>query len=239
MPTKKICFTGGGTAGHVIPNLYLAKRLSDTYLCFYIGSSGMEQDLVKDVMPFYSIASGKLRRYVSLQNFLDIFKVALGYFQALWILGRERPSLVFSKGGYVAVPVCFAASTLRIPIITHESDASCGLATKLIARVASKVLCTFESACVFPHSVYVGALVREDIYQGDGQRGAAFLGIHDSNRKVLLVMGGSLGAETLNQLIIAHLDELCRRFFCGALNRQGKVICIATRRLYCLCIFGS
>lgn len=214
---KVICFTGGGTAGHIMPNISIISLLDPSvWDVFYIGSKKIEENIVVSKnIKFKKISSGKLRRYFSIANFVDFFKVVWGFLQCIGIFTFKRPSIVFSKGGFVSVPVCFAAFFLRIPVITHESDLTPGLATKLISRVASKVLYTFpESAKYFPKdkAVLVGSLVRPELFRGSKKKGLEFLNIKNKDKKILLVMGGSLGSEQINQLILSNLKELTEMY---------------------------
>lgn len=226
MPAKKtICFTGGGTAGHVMPNISIISSLDlEKWNVFYIGSKDIERKLVSARgIPFRRISSGKLRRYFSFQNALDIFKVFWGLLQCLGIFLLNRPSVVFSKGGFVSVPVCYAAFFLRIPVLTHESDLTPGLANKLISKIAFKVLYSFpESKKYLPASkgVLVGSLVRPELLKGSAEQGLRFLGLQNKPRKILLIMGGSLGSEQLNKLIDASLEELTKKFI--VVHIKGK-----------------
>ncbi|NLB22481.1 MAG: UDP-N-acetylglucosamine--N-acetylmuramyl-(pentapeptide) pyrophosphoryl-undecaprenol N-acetylglucosamine transferase, partial [Clostridium sp.] len=164
----KIVLTGGGTAGHVIGNLAILPGLQKRgYELAYIGShQGIERDLIqKEGIPYHPIASGKLRRYRSLRNVTDVFRVMKGLFDALRVLRKEKPDLIFSKGGYVTVPVAIAAALLRIPFIGHESDITPGLANKLAARYATKMLVTFpETKTAFgDKGIVVGSPVRQEL----------------------------------------------------------------------------
>ncbi|MGN1212684.1 MAG: glycosyltransferase, partial [Christensenellales bacterium] len=142
---KKIIFTGGGTGGHIMPNIALIENLKSKYDCKYIGSpNSMEQKLITPLVPFFSITTCKLKRSFSLSNLLIPFKLIKGIFQAKKILKAEKPDLVFSKGGYVAVPVVISAHMLKIPIVAHESDMSVGLANKLTQKYATTVCTSFE-----------------------------------------------------------------------------------------------
>ena len=142
----KIVLTGGGTAGHVMPHIALLPTfIKKNWIVLYIGGIGLEKEMIENVgISYKKIATGKLRRYFSWQNFFDLFKVFLGFFQSLYHLYIFKPNVVFSKGGFVSVPVCFAARVLKIPVVTHESDLTPGLANKMIAKVASAVLYAFS-----------------------------------------------------------------------------------------------
>lgn len=212
---KKIILTGGGTAGHVIPNVALIPYLrKDGWQIFYIGSkNGIEKSIIADSnIPFYAITSGKLRRYFSWQNFTDFFKVLFGICMAFIVLLRVKPALIFSKGGYVSVPVAVAAFLLRIKIVTHESDFSFGLATRIVARLAEQVWVAFAETCeVYPRAHYTSLPIRDDLYLGERSRGFSLCNFK-SDRTTLLIMGGSLGSQRINKTVNAILDELVKTF---------------------------
>lgn len=217
-----ICFTGGGTAGHIFPALQvdhaMQSRLSASgqpYQRFWIGSKDEhEQSWVQSAsIDFYPISTGKLRRYVSVKNLTDIGKVILGCIQAFFILRKLRPDVVFSKGGFVSVPVVFAAWLLRIPSITHESDASLGLATRINSLFSKRLCVSFPevgSSCkpsIKKNMVVTGTPVRFAKEQTDAFRGRTFLSI-DDKRPLIVVLGGSQGALQINNLVWDHLGEL-------------------------------
>ena len=218
-----IAFTGGGTGGHIYPGLAVAaelkKRLSaDEHRLFWIGSSsGMDRSIVKSAgIEFFGIPSGKLRRYFSLQNVIDIFKILGGFFAARKILKKQKADFIFSKGGFVSVPPCAAASSIGIPVFTHESDYSPGLATKINARFAAKkgrIFTAYEDTKnFFPEKVHSlmtvsGNPVRCIFRCADPTKGREFLGLNDDDR-ILLVLGGSQGANEINELIRAALPQL-------------------------------
>ncbi len=226
--TKKltICLTGGGTAGHVSPHFALIPRMKDRHHdVFYIGSNGIESTLVPSRgIPFYSIPVGKLRRYFSFQNLLDIFKIAAGTASAFSILARRKPNVVFSKGGFVSVPVAVAAWLLRIPVVTHESDLSPGLATKIVSKFAKKILYTFpETAKYLPvNAVHVGTPIREELFQGKATEATKLCGFGLEARPTILVMGGSQGAGKINHVLEECLPELVTRFNIIHLTGPGK-----------------
>ena len=219
-----IAFTGGGTAGHIYPGLAviaeLKKHLPGSRL-FWIGSSaGMDSSIVKKAgIDFYGIPAGKLRRYFSLRTVLDGLKVLAGFWAARKILKKEKPVLLFSKGGFVSVPPCAAAASLRIPVFTHESDFSPGLATKINARyvqktggrifTAYKETIDFFPNAVRPNVTVSGNPVREVFRNADAAKGRAFLGLENGQR-ILLVLGGSQGAREINGLIRDALPELTK-----------------------------
>lgn len=214
-------FTGGGTGGHIFPGIAVAEVLIKKNLAAvsWIGSpGGRDREIVETAgIKFYSVPSGKLRRYFSFQNVVDIFKIAAGFFSSLGLLKKLKPDVLFSKGGFVSVPPCFAARVLGIPVVTHECDFSPGLATKLNTRVASRILLSYsETAGFFPEGVkarcmVTGNPVRDGFFSASGEKGRAFIGI-DSSDPVLLVLGGSSGAESLNELVYSCLEDLCGRF---------------------------
>ena len=143
---KQIILTGGGTAGHVTPNIALLPSLAAAgYQVTYIGSyTGIEKQLIEDLgITYYGISSGKLRRYKSWKNLTDPFRVIAGYFQSRKLIRKIKPDIVFSKGGFVSVPVVLAASHKHIPVIIHESDMTPGLANKIAMRGATKICCNF------------------------------------------------------------------------------------------------
>ena len=208
---KRIVLTGGGTAGHVIPHLALLPYLqARQWQVTYIGSAhGIEKQLADAAgVPFRAIASGKLRRYFSFRNVSDMFKVCFGIWQALWLLLFIRPRLVFSKGGYVSVPVVIAAALLRIRIVTHESDLSPGLATRIIARFATEVWTAFDETQVKARKVqWVGIPIRDELRKGDVVRGRQMCGFKEG-RRTLLIMGGSLGSQRINNVVATIAAEL-------------------------------
>jgi UDP-N-acetylglucosamine--N-acetylmuramyl-(pentapeptide) pyrophosphoryl-undecaprenol N-acetylglucosamine transferase len=209
MPT--LVFTGGGTAGHVMPNLALAPRLRALgWNLHYLGSSkGPERGLVESAgIPFHSVATGKLRRYFSIENFTDPLRVIAGAFQAFALLGTLKPDLVFSKGGFVAVPVVFAAALRRIPVVLHESDLTPGLANRLCLRFCRRICASFpETLEHLPQekAVLTGSPIRPELFAGDRAKGLAHLGF-SADKPVLLVMGGSLGSKAVNDALRANLD---------------------------------
>jgi len=225
-----IAFTGGGTGGHIYPGLAVAGELKQILLknqtelkcdarIFWIGSSaGMDRSLVEDGgIEFFGVPSGKLRRYFSLKTIVDFFKVAAGFFAARKILKKQKTVLLFSKGGFVSVPPCAAAASLGIPVFTHESDFSPGLATKINARFVLRtgggIFTAYEDTKnFFPENIrdrvtVTGNPVRAIFNNADAAKGRAFLGIGENDR-LLLVLGGSQGAAEINELIRAALPAL-------------------------------
>ena len=222
---KKIVLTGGGTAGHVTPNIALLPALREAgYEIAYIGSEdGIEKELMNDCdIPYIGVPTGKLRRYFDLKNFTDPFRVLKGYAKARSFLKGYRPDVVFSKGGFVSVPIVRAAASLKIPCVIHESDMTPGLANKLCFGAASKVCCNFpETMAKMPKdkAVLTGTPIRAELFSGDRQKGLELCGFA-ADKPVLLIMGGSQGAASVNQAVRSHLDELLRDFqivhLCGA-----------------------
>lgn len=225
---KKIVLTGGGTAGHVTPNIALLPILKEKgYDITYIGSyNGIEKKLITEQgISYHGIASGKLRRYLDLKNLTDPFRVIKGYFQAEKIIKKLNPDIVFSKGGFVSVPVVFAAHKLKIPVIIHESDFTPGLANKLCISSASKVCCNFpETVSLIPNNkgILTGTPIRAELSQGDRQTGLDMCRF-TSSKPVVLVMGGSLGALHVNEAVRSILSRLLERFQIVHLCGKGKV----------------
>jgi len=224
---KTIILTGGGTAGHVTPNLALIPRLqTEGYDVHYIGTAdGIEKTLLANVagVTYHEISAGKLRRYFSLKNITDPFRVIKGMFQARRIVRQVKPDVLFSKGGFVSVPVVVAAHR-RAPIVTHESDYTPGLANKISARFADKVCVTFEDTLRFVggKGVYTGTPIRPELYGGDEKRGLEFSGF-SGDKPILLMMGGSLGAQAINDALRAALPKLTRTFDVIHLCGKGKL----------------
>lgn len=214
---KRIVLTGGGTAGHVTPNIALIPRLRELgYEIQYIGSyDGIEKRLIEELdIPYHGIASGKLRRYFDIQNFTDPFRVAKGYFQAKKLLKQLAPDIIFSKGGFVTVPVVQAAKGLHIPVVIHESDMTPGLANRLAIPAASKVCCNFpETVSHLPagKAVMTGCPIREELRRGNRLAGLKFCGF-TADKPVLLVIGGSLGSVAVNRAIRGILPDLLKKF---------------------------
>ncbi len=225
-----IVFTGGGTAGHVFPGIAVIqalKRLSEDISIIWIGSTtGMERGLIVSYdIRFYGIPAGKLRRYFSFKNFIDPFKVAAGFFKAFWILLKIKPGLVFSKGGYVTVPVVIAAKMLRIPVFTHESDIDPGLATKMNSRFAEKILVSYlETKDAFPidtknRIIVTGNPVRTEILSGSSEKGKELFGIN-KDEQMVLILGGSQGALQINKLIEPIVNDLSE--CCFVIHQMGS-----------------
>lgn len=214
---KKIVLTGGGTAGHVTPNIALLPGLQKLgYEVHYIGSyEGIESRLIADFdIPYYGISTGKFRRYLDPKNFSDPFRVIKGYTEARRILKELKPDIVFSKGGYVSVPVVRAAASLKIPCIIHESDMTPGLANKLCIPVARKVCCNFPETMQYlpkDKAVLTGSPIREELSKGNKIAALDLCGF-DANIPVIMVIGGSLGAANVNKAVRDALPELLKDF---------------------------
>ncbi len=224
---KRIILTGGGTAGHVTPNIALIPSLQALdYDIHYVGSyEGIEKSLMEDIgIPYHGIASGKLRRYFSLQNFTDPFRVIKGFFEANRLIRDLKPDVVFSKGGFVSVPVVIAAGKNHVPVIIHESDMTPGLANKLCFSSAKKICCNFpETLSLLPadKAVLSGSPIRHELLEGSAEAGRDFTGFKDS-KPVILVIGGSLGAANVNSAIRRNLPKLLEKYNIVHLTGKGK-----------------
>lgn len=225
---KRIILTGGGTAGHVTPNIALLPRLRELqYDIHYIGSyNGIEKELIEQFgIPYHGISSGKLRRYFSVQNFTDPFRVLKGFGEAKKLIKLLRPDVIFSKGGFVSVPVVLAGKQCKVPVIIHESDMTPGLANKLAIPAAVKVCCNFpETVDLLPadKAVLTGSPIRQELLEGDAQKARSFTGL-TSDKPVILIIGGSLGAAAINHAVRADLPELLKDFQIIHLCGRGKL----------------
>ena len=214
---KKIVLTGGGTAGHVTPNIALLPHLKEAgYEVSYLGSyDGIEKRLIGDFdVPYYGIATGKFRRYFDVKNFTDPFRVIKGFGEAKKYLKEIAPDVVFSKGGFVSVPVVRAAASLGIPCIIHESDMTPGLANKLCIPVATKVCCNFpETYNLLPagKAELTGSPIREELAIGSKEAGLNLCGFHNK-KPVIMVIGGSLGASNVNLYVRKALPALLEKY---------------------------
>lgn len=224
---KRILLTGGGTAGHVTPNIALLPRLKELgYDIHYIGSyTGIEKDLITELgIPYHEISSGKLRRYFSVQNFTDPFRVLKGFSQAKHLVKTLKPDVIFSKGGFVSVPVVMAGKRCKVPTIIHESDMTPGLANKLSIPSASKVCCNFpETLEHLPadKAVLTGCPIRQELLTGDKAFAKKFCHF-TSDKPVILIIGGSLGAVAVNNAVRNILPELLKDFQIIHLCGKGK-----------------
>ena len=225
---KRIILTGGGTAGHVTPNIALLPRLKELqYDIHYIGSyNGMEKNLIeKQNIPYHGISSGKLRRYFSLKNFTDPFRVLKGFSEANKLMKKLKPDVIFSKGGFVSVPVVIAGKRNHVPVIIHESDMTPGLANKISIPSATKVCCNFpETLQSLPadKAILTGSPIRQELMTGDKDRARAFCGFKDI-KPVILIVGGSLGAAAVNDAVRGVLPELLKEFQIIHLCGKGKL----------------
>lgn len=225
---KHIVLTGGGTAGHVTPNIAMIPKLQELgYQISYIGSyEGIEKKLIEEMgITYYGISSGKLRRYFDWKNFSDPFRVLKGFGEARRLLKQLKPDVVFSKGGFVTVPVVIAAKQCKIPAIIHESDMTPGLANKLCIPSATKVCCNFpETVNSLPQdkAVLTGTPIRQELMSGNPQAAKEFCGF-TSDKPVIMVIGGSLGAASVNENIRKILPELLKEFQIIHLCGKGKM----------------
>ena len=223
---KKIIVTGGGTAGHVTPNIALVPSLKAAdYEIKYIGSKkGMEKQLVEDAgLDYAGISSGKLRRYFSFQNFIDPFKIIKGYFQAKRVIRKFKPDVVFSKGGFVTVPVVYAAAKYGIPVISHESDITPGLANRLSLKKTTVVCYSFPETAKHLGSKarFTGSPIRAELFKGNPEVAKKMCGFTD-NKPVIMITGGSLGAENVNKLVREALPSLLEKYNVAHLCGKGK-----------------
>lgn len=225
---KKIVFTGGGSAGHVTPNVALMPHLQkEGWDISYIGSHrGIEKTIIeKEGIPYYGIASGKLRRYFDLQNIKDPFLVMKGVMDAYLRIRKIKPDVIFSKGGFVSVPVVIGGWLNRVPVLLHESDMTPGLANKISLKFASKIFVTFEEAkrhLPAEKTIYTGSPVREDVLQGKREHGLKWLQFHD-RKPVITMMGGSLGAKKINETLRKALPQLLTRYQIVHLCGKGNI----------------
>lgn len=230
---KKIIFTGGGSAGHVTPNIALINKcLQEGWDVSYIGSeNGIEKSLIPGLnIPYFAINSGKLRRYFSWQNFIDPFKILAGIWQAFFICRKIKPKVIFSKGGFVSFPVVIAAWLNRIPVVLHESDLTPGLANKMSAPFADQICVTFaETKKHIMHQekvVVTGTPIRAALLKGNAGKGLKLCGF-SVFKPVILVYGGGQGSRTINATIRALLPNILEEFqvvhICGAGNVDAKI----------------
>lgn len=225
---KHIVLTGGGTAGHVTPNIAMIPRLKELgYKISYIGSyEGIEKKLIEELgIPYYGISSGKLRRYFDVKNFTDPFRVLKGFMEAKKLMKELKPDVVFSKGGFVTVPVVIAAGRRKIPTFIHESDMTPGLANKICIPFATKVCCNFpETISNLPKdkAVLTGTPIRQELLTGSKEKGLSFTGL-SPDKPVILIIGGSLGATAVNEAVRSILPQLLEEFQVVHLCGKGKL----------------
>lgn len=238
---KTIILTGGGTAGHVSLNQAILPELENLgFRVDYIGSKGgIEHELISESHPqirYHAIASGKLRRYFSMKNFTDPFRVGAGLVQAMNIIRKTKPAVIFSKGGFVSVPVAMAGRLMGVPVIIHESDVTPGLANKLAMPFADHIFTVFkETLSHVPKekSTCTGSVIRSELLGGSAARGRELCHF-DNSRKVLLIMGGSQGAAPINEAARDNLDSLLERYNIIHLCGKGNVdAALESRERYC------
>lgn len=238
--SASIVFTGGGTAGHVTPNIALIHELRrEGWTIAYVGSAdGVEKSMIEALgIAFYPVKSGKLRRYFSLKTLIDPFKILVGIFQCTFLLYRLKPDVVFSKGGFVAFPVVVGAWLNRIPVVAHESDMSPGLTNRLCFPFVTTLCLTFDAGKKhFKQQDKIkvtGTPIREELFNGIASEGLKYCGFN-SKKPCLLVMGGSLGAGTINRCVREALAELTSMFQVIHLCGKGKLdLSIAGQEGYC------
>ena len=235
---KGIILTGCGTAGHVTPNLALIPRLEELgFRIKYVGrKAGIEKELVeKTKVPYYGISAGKLRRYFDLRNISDIFLVGAGFVQSLFLIRKLQPQVVFSKGGFVSCPLVWAAWVNRVPVIIHESDLTPGLANKLSAPFAERICYSFpetESSIPVGKGVLAGIPIRETLLQGDAAKGREICSFTDA-KPVVLVSGGSQGAESINNTVRAGLERILTEYnLCHICGQGGLDLSLEDRPGY-------
>ncbi len=224
---KTIVLTGGGTAGHVTPNLALIPELKKAgYNVIYIGTeNGMERGLVeKTGVEYHYVSTGKLRRYMSKDNFTDMFKVVKGIGEAKKLIKRLKPDIVFSKGGFVAVPVVLGAKFNGVPVIAHESDMTPGLANKIAMPFAKKICTTFPETVKYigKKGIHTGTPIRKELFDGDKEKGLKLCGF-DNEKPVIMMMGGSLGSQKINKVLRAALTEITTGFQLVHICGKGNV----------------
>ena len=229
----KIVLAGGGTAGHVTPNIALIPTLRQNGFdeIHYVGTNGIEKKLIEqEGIPFHEIQAGKLRRYLDMQNIKDIGRIFKGTSQAKKILKELKPDVVFSKGGFASCPVVWAAKQLNIPIVLHESDITPGLANKLCLPFADKICYAFlETGAHLPKdkAIYTGIPIRPSILSGKRENGLSFCGF-DGSKPILTVIGGSQGSQYLNETVLLSLNKLLKTFdvchICGKGNINRELL---------------
>lgn len=218
---KKIVFTGGGTLGHVMPNLYLMEALND-YKCYYIGSSGIEKDRVKNhVAEYFEIPAIKLVRGKIFTNLKIPFVLIKSIFKAKKILKEIKPDVIFSKGGYVSLPVCVAGRMLKIPIIAHESDYSFGLANKMILKLCNTMCVNFKNLEKKNKKIVYTGPVFSSTFE---KKTKEFSGLNiEKSKPTILIVGGSLGSKVINDNLFSIVKDLIKDF--NILHITGKGNC--------------
>lgn len=234
---NNIVITGGGTAGHIYPGIAVADEIkniktNDELKIYWIGcSKGMDRSIVEKSMliknhngqsaiyGFKGIPSGKLRRYFSIKNFFDLFNIFFGFVKSFFILLKIKPAALFSKGGFVSVPPCIAAKLLGIPVYIHECDFTLGLANRINAKSAKTIFVSYEETKSKMPTVYknktitTGNPIRSVFYNANKANGMSILELNEQNNKpILLVLGGSLGAKQINNLIYQNIEWICQNF---------------------------
>ncbi|MET0959815.1 MAG: undecaprenyldiphospho-muramoylpentapeptide beta-N-acetylglucosaminyltransferase [Psychrobacillus psychrotolerans] len=235
MNNNTIVLTGGGTAGHVSLNeAIIPELIKKKYDIHYIGSyNGIEKTIIGDKfpnIPYHSISNGKLRRYFSIKNFSDPFKVLYGTMQAITVLKKVKPSVVFSKGGFVSVPVVLAAKLANIPVVIHESDLTPGLANKIASSFAEHIFTVFEETIKHlpaNKASSIGAILRPDLFHGDEKIAEQLTGF-DASKETIIIMGGSQGSAKINEVIKQNIEQLTKRFqvihLCGKGNKDELLV---------------
>lgn len=229
---KKIILTGGGSAGHVTPNIALFPKLKSLgFEIQYIGTKdGIERNIIgKEDIKYHCISSGKLRRYFDVKNFSDPFKVIKGIFECISIMKSEKPDIVFSKGGFVSVPVVIGAHFCHVPVIAHESDLTPGLANRISERYCTKICVTFPETVdkiKDGKAILTGTPIRNNILEGSKLLGLKFCGF-DGAKPVLLIIGGSLGSRFINDCVRNSLSKLLEKYdivhICGKGNLDKEL----------------
>jgi len=236
---KRIVLTGGGTAGHVTPHMSLIPRLKAAgYDIHYIGTErGIEHELIAQIpgITYHVVKSGKLRRYFSVQNFTDPFRVIHGAWTSVWLMRKLKPDVCFSKGGFVSVPVVIGAWLAHVPTVCHESDLTPGLANRISAKFVNRVATTFQECAdaLGKKATMTGTPLRPELFQGSREKGLAMAGF-TGEKPVLMMTGGSLGAQSVNACLRACLPELLPHMdvlhLCGKGNLDNELQSLAGYR---------
>ena len=223
---KKIVFTGGGTGGHIMPNLSIIEEIKEKYEIFYLGSNGMERNIISkyQYIKFIEIPSVKLIRSLNFKNLLIPFKLIQSITICKKKLKEISPNLIFSKGGYVSIPVSIAGHNLGIPILTHESDLSIGIANKIIAKKSKYLCCTFEETAkkYGKNAIHTGSPIRKQIFRGNKTNITKKINI-DTDKPIITITGGSLGAKRINEVIWDNIEKLTPNYTIIHLVGKNKV----------------